>query len=118
MNSEKDWLDQLHVATKVYSQARADDDLPAWGVIWGFPDDVSGAIVMFHQAEFLIYFLVMYEDLKWQGDAYYIDQSKAKLIRLTPEKRYILVNSSMQVYEYVRCQGRSRVPLRTNYQYV
>ena len=116
MNTES--LNHLYVGTKVYSQARADDDLPAWGVIWGFPDGVAGAICMFHQSQFQVYFLAMYEDMEWQGDGWYIDQSKAKLIRLKPAQNYILVNSSMEVYEYVRCLNRSRVPLRTNYRYV
>jgi hypothetical protein len=95
--------------------ARAHDDLPAEGIIFGFPDDIPYAVIQFpHIENTNVRFLVSFEELKegWRASItlpYYV--TKVKLLEVVPCIQYFRV-SNMFLGGYVK-HNRRRLPLRT-----
>lgn len=111
----KTWLDNLYVSNPVFSQMRKDYEQEAEGVIFGFPQDIQGAVVQFPQGDKVVRFFITFEELSiaWREDGVYrINQSNVKLIGVFPNKDLVLGKGSSSSFVRV---NRSRVPLYTCY---
>ena len=110
------WLDNLYVSNPVFSQIRQDYGQEAEGVIFGFPQDVKGAILQFPQGESFARFFITYEELEiaWRPDGVFrINQDNVKLIGVYPRVNQVLQRHGNSK-TWVRV-NRSRVPLYTCY---
>lgn len=113
--SSTSWLDSLYVSNKVFSQMREDYGQEAEGVIYGFPQDVKGAIIQFPQGENFVRFFITFEELEiaWRSDGVYrINQANVKLVCVIPKKELVLGKGNSNTFVRV---NRSRVPLYTCY---
>lgn len=113
--SSASWLDSLYVSNKVFSQMREDYGQEADGVIFGFPQDVKGAIIQFPQGESFARFFITFEELQlaWRHDGVYrINQANVKLVGVIPRKELVLGSGNSNTFVRV---NRKRVPLYTCY---
>lgn len=110
------WLDNLYVSNPVFSQMREDYGQEAEGVIFGFPQDVKGAILQFPQGSLFVRFFITYEELEIAhrpNGVYHINQSNTKLVGVYPKVHQVLRRKGNSD-TFVRV-NRSRVPLYTCY---
>lgn len=107
------WLNNLYVSNPVFSQMRQDYGQEAEGVIFGFPQDVKGAIIQFGFARFFITFEEL--EISWRPDGIYrINQENVKLIGIF--KKDLVLKAKGNSNTFVRI-NRSRVPLYTCYEH-
>jgi hypothetical protein len=87
------WLNNLYVSNPVFSQVRADYQQEAEGVIFGFPQDIKGAIIQFPQGNYWVRFFITYEELEiaWRpSGVYHISQDNTKLVGVYKKVNLIL----------------------------
>jgi hypothetical protein len=115
------WEDNLYVSAPVWMQARHDDNLPADGLIWGFPQDIPGVIVQFdHTDKYHVRFFVTFEELErtWslRSKTYMIEN--VKLVELVEKREYYRDDRKVRPYGWVVLKVNNRrepIPLWTSY---
>jgi hypothetical protein len=115
VSSSVSWLDSLYVSCPVFSQMRKDYGQEADGVIFGFPQDIHGAVLQFPQGDKVVRFFITFEELQiaWRSDGVYrINQANVKLVGVFPNKNLVLGKGNSSTFVRV---NRYRVPLYTCY---
>lgn len=111
------WEDTLYVSHPVWWQVRFDDNLPAEGIIWGFPQDVCGVIVQFdHVLNKHARYFVTFEELEktYNPRARMSCIQSAKLVEVIEKREYYRKDMEVRPWGIVVLQ-RKRIPLWTSY---
>jgi hypothetical protein len=102
-------------------ESRFQNDLPAEGFIWGFPQDIPGAIVQFSQGEkWNARYYATFDHMSrvWSARSKMFMLEDVALVELVEKKKYIRYDT--KVFEaglvVLKLNGRRRkVPLWTSY---
>ena len=86
------WEDCLYVSAPVWMQSRFENDLPADGQIWGFPQDIPGAVVQFPQTDrWDARYYITFDHMSrvWSAREKIFMVSEAKLLELVEKREYV-----------------------------
>jgi hypothetical protein len=96
---------------------RKDYGMEAEGIIFGFPQDIRGAIIQFPQGEYYARYFITNEELAiaWRMDGVYrINQDNVKLIAMVKKKELTLDPNHVTHIGFVSI-NRCKVPLWTSF---